>query len=376
MGNFVKTFLDGKAGKNFGMTTGIPPLDRSINGIQQGMSIGVAAAPKCGKTTLTDFAFVLHPYLQMEKMGKLDNIEWIYFSYEVARIPKEFKFAAFFMYHDYQIFDFQYKDKTYLVSGNYLMGKLIHENSDKTQELVKVTPEHEDMLKEIYLHRIVPIFGEYNKEGIKIRKGKVDLIEEADNPTGMYKYCRAYFEKHGKFIKENYMTVNDDGQIVTRRRERGYAPDNPDLFTVIITDHIRKCLKERHFNMKENIDKWLEYTTILRNRCNATPVNICHSNRGVSNVERLKFAGDKIFPTADDVKDTGNLAEESTVLLTLFNPNDEKYNLNTHFGVELEHYPAYRSIHLTESRDTVSPVHIQTNMFGGVNLFTSLNGHQ
>ena len=97
-----------------------------------------------------------------------------------------------------------------------------------------------------------------------------------------------------------------------------------------------------------------------------------HSNRGVTNVDRLKMHGDKIFPTADDVKDTGNLAEESTILMTLFNPSDEKYNLTNHFGVELADYPNYRSLHITESRNTDSPVHIQLNVFGNVNYFEPL----
>ena len=70
---------------------------------------------------------------------------------------------------------------------------------------------------------------------------------------------------------------------------------------------------------------------------------------------------------------TGNLAEESTILMTMFNPNDEKYNLEKHFEHELKDYPNYRSIHITESRNTPSPMHVFTNMYGGVNYFTPLN---
>ena len=85
------------------------------------------------------------------------------------------------------------------------------------------------------------------------------------------------------------------------------------------------------------------------------------------------YAGEFIFPTADDCKDSGNPAEECTIFMTLFNPNDEKYNLKKHFGVELAGYPNYRSLHITESRETECPVHIQTTMFGNINMFTPLN---
>lgn len=373
MSNFIEAFKAGKAGLNFGLTTGIDSLDRAINGIQRGASIGLAAAPKCGKTTFADFAFVISPYLQMLKLNKLNDIEWIYLSYEIDRVSKEFKFAAFFMAHDYNVWNYEYKGFTYGMDMDYLMGRKLHKLSDSTSELIPVSSEHEIMLKEIYAKRIVPLFGEYDSYGRKIKAGKIDLIEEAENPTGIDKYLKSHARKNGKFITESYIILNEKGQQEVKTRIIGYTPNNPKKFTIVIIDHIRKPLRERGFTMKENIDKLLEYTTISRNICKYTHINICHSNRGITNVERLKFAGEYIFPTADDVKDTGNLAEESTILMTMFNPNDEKYNLEKHFGYELKDYPNYRSIHITESRNTPSPMHVFTNMYGGVNTFTSLN---
>lgn len=44
--NFVKAFKQGKEGRNFGLTTGIPQLDQAINGVQRKTTISVAAAPK------------------------------------------------------------------------------------------------------------------------------------------------------------------------------------------------------------------------------------------------------------------------------------------------------------------------------------------
>lgn len=373
MSNFIETFKDGKAGLNFGLTTGIDALDRAMNGTQRGVSIGVAAAPKCGKTTFVDYSFVISPYLQMLQLNRLDDIEWIYFSYEIDRVSKEFKFASFFMAHDFDVWSYVYKDVTYVMSMEYLMGKQMHKLPDGHSELIPISIEHEEMLKNIYISRIVPLFGEYDKYGKKLKQGKIDLIEEAENPTGIDKYLKSHARKTGKFVTESYTILNEKGQTETKTRIIGYNANNPMKYTIVILDHIRKPLRERGFSMKENIDKTLEYTTISRNLCKYTHINICHSNRGIANVERLKFAGENIFPTADDVKDTGNLAEESTILMTLFNPNDEKYNLEKHMGVELKDHPNYRSIHITESRNTPSPMHIQTNMYGGVNMFTPLN---
>lgn len=371
--NFVKAFKQGKEGRNFGLTTGIPQLDQAINGVQRKTTISVAAAPKVGKTTFVDFAFVLSPYLEAVKKNMVDKVHWIYFSYEIDRISKEFKFAAFFMYYDYGISEIEYKGKKYPMSQDYLMGKLLHRNSDETLEQVPVETEHELLLQKIYKGRIIPIFGEYDERGKRLSKGVMTFIEDPENPTGLYKGLMKYADANGEFISENYSTTNEQGQIIQKKRITGYSPKDPDKFTIVITDHIRKLGDERNFTMKQKIDKWLEYSTWLRNMCSFTFIHIVHMNRGLSNVDRLKYAGETIYPTGDDVKDSGNVSEESTILLTMFNPQDEKYNIKRHFGVDLEPYPNYRSIHVADSRYTECPLHIQTNMYGGINLFTPLN---
>lgn len=372
MGNFVTTVKDGKEGLNLGITTGIRTLDKAMNGIQKKMSIGLAAAPKTGKTAFADYCFLIAPYLYMKKHDRLEDIEWIYFSFEIDRISKEFKMAALFMFLDHGIYDFEYDGKRYEMNQDYLMGRLMDHNEDGSTKQIKLSEEHDRLLKEVYLNRIIPIFGEYDPDGRQIRKGKITFIEEADNPTGMYKFCWNYAMKNGQFNYESYYTINDSQQQEIRHRVIGYTEKNPKKYTIIITDHARKCIMERGFTMKQNIDKWLEYSSILRNRCNFTFVNILHSNRGVTNVDRLKMHGDKIFPTADDIKDTGNLAEESTILMTLFNPHDEKYNLDNHFGIPLANHPMYRSLHITESRYTPSPRHIQLNAYEGINYYEPL----
>lgn len=375
--NFIKTFVNGQEGRNKGLTTGISSLDQTLGGIRKRHSYGVAAAPKCGKTTLVDYCFVISPYLQMLRLGTLDKLDIIYFSYEIDRISKEFKFAAFFFFYDFGITTYTFQGQVYDIDQDYLMGSKTYvagktDKGEDIREVIPVSAEHKDMLKTIYYNRIIPMFGEYDSNGNQIKRGKILVIEEQDNPTGMYKYLLNYARKHGTFKTEKYTISDERGKSETKERVIGFEDNTPDVYRIIVTDHIRKLLIERGFTMKQNIDKWLEYTTILRNKCSYIPVNVCHSNRGIANVQRLQHAGEMVFPTSDDVKDTGNLAEESTVLMTLFNAGDEKYNLTRHMGVELVQFPNYRSLHITESRYTQCPVHIQLNMFGNINYFAPL----
>ena len=172
--NFVQHYKQGQQGFNKGLPTGIPSLDMAINGLQKETSIGLCAAPKAGKTTLADFMALLSPYLYMEAHGLLDDIEWIYFSFEISRISKEFKVAAFFFYYDYDITTFSYKGKVYPITQDYLMGKLLYikepakDGKPPVMDVVPVTPDHETKLKEIYRKRIIPIFGEFDSNGKQI----------------------------------------------------------------------------------------------------------------------------------------------------------------------------------------------------------------
>lgn len=386
MSNFVSAFKKGKEGRNFGLDTGIPPLNKAINKFRKSMSIGLAAAPKCGKTTFADYAFVIAPYLDAIKLGMVGTfdaegkmiqapkIEWIYYSYEISRVSKEFKYAAYFMHHDHKIWDFKYKGETYKMSGTYLMGQQLHDLGNGETELIPVSEEHEALLRIVYQQRIVPLFGEFDENGEQKQKGLITFIEEPENPTGIYNQLLAHAAKNGSYSTEKY-TIFDSvtKKKVIKERPVNYRPKDPDKFTIVITDHIRKLRRERGFSMKDNIDKYLEYSTLLRNACEYSFIHIIHSNRNLANPDRLKYAGEWIFPTSDDCKDSGNPAEECTIFMTLFNPNDEKYNLKKHFGVELAGYPNYRSLHITEARDVDSPAHIQMNMFGNINLFTPLN---
>jgi hypothetical protein len=316
-------------------------------------------------------AFVIEPILEyLEDLKKTPNMKkrahWIYFSFEVDRIEKESKFIAHFFYRDYGISSFMFEDEVIDISADYFLGKV---KAKRTGKPVLVSDEHDVLVREIYEKRIIPIFGEYSADGKKITEGVVDCIEQRTNPTGMRNYVLHYAKANGAFITEKYKTRNDKNEVVERERTVGYKPNNPELYTIIITDHVRKLSDERGYTMKQLIDKWAEYQVELRNWCSFSFVNIVHLNRAISSIERIKFMKETLYPTGDDIKDSGNLSEDANFVLTLFNPQDEKYNISKHFGIELENYPNYRSIHLVESRNTPCPMHLSTQMFGNINLF-------
>lgn len=376
--NFQIAFERGQLGVNKGLALGpgLENISRAINGLQRGMIYGIAAAPKVGKSTLCDSGFVAGPWMDAIKKGI--EIEFVYFSYEIDRISKEFDFAAFFLCYDHQILNITLPEGVKIrgesiiqLSGDYLLGKLQDDNGDT----VKVNEEIQPLLIEVYRTRIKALFGEYDTTGKLIQKGCIVFIEDKDNPTGVRNNLFTYAEKHGTFTSINY---KDKKTNKVRKRIIGYNVTNPERYVVIITDHLRKLKVERGFQLKQTIDKMIEYQVELRNWCNYTFVDIIHLNRDMADSHRMRMMGDLLYPNSDDIKDTGNLSEEANHIFTMFNPNDDKYNLRKHFGAKIKDakgnqlYPNMRTIHLVESRHTYFPQHFKVEMFGGVKIFKHL----
>lgn len=382
--NLKEKFKQGLKGLNFGLPTGLPVLDRAIGGVQKSAIYTVAAAPKVGKSTFVNFCFLISPYLHylnQLKIGNPNNLEihWIYFSFEMSRLKLEFKFIAYFMLVDYGIMTFNWKDEVHDISSNYLEGKM----RDNQDEPIIPSEEHQRIVLEIYEQRIIPLFGEYDAKGLKVKDGMVDFIERRDNPTGLRNYIGHYTNTCGTWVKSKYKVVtgtDSQGFPIEEEKERreGWSPNNPNKYTIIITDHLRKIPSEKGFDERQIINKMVEYQVEFRNWCGFTFVDIIHLNRNMNDTQRLKFNAEFIYPLGDDIKGSGNLSEESDYIFTMMNPNDERYNLTKHFGLQIksnnneELYPGYTSIHLVESRDTECPRHFRSILKGNVGMFEEL----
>ena len=370
MSNFIKQFKEGKEGRNIGLPLGLPVLDKAINGLQRGVMIGIAASPKVGKSKLVDGHLILYPYL----LAPNADVEWIYYSYEMNRVQKEFAFAVFFLDYDHQLTTYEWNGKTKQITADYLMGRLKDEHEDP----IIVNEQIESKLKEIYVQRIIPLFGEHDMNGNRIKKGKIDFIEQKDTCDGMTNYVMNYARENGKFTEEEYYTLNASGSKEKRTRLNGYIPNNPNAYRIIITDTLRKLRLGKGQNKKEAADSWIDSSATIRNLTGFTFVHIIHCNRSLTNMDRLKYMAEFLHPTGDDIKETGNLSEEADYVLTLFNPTDEKYGIRKHFNLELFDsngnllYPDYRSLHLIESRHTICPLHMQLELLGAIGCYKQL----
>jgi len=132
----------------------------------------------------------------------------------------------------------------------------------------------------------------------------------------------------------------------------------------LILDHVGLLKRERGFTKKDNIDKMSEYFVFLRNMCKFTIVVASQFNRDLGKVDRLKFSGEDLQPTREDFKDTGNLAEDASMLIAMFNPTLYTH-IKKHLSYDLTKLgKSYRSLHILDSRNTESNVNLGIMLMG------------
>lgn len=369
MSNFIEEFKRGQSesvrGIPFGK--GLENITLDTNGISKGRMYGIAGPEKSGKSTFADYAFILQPYLYCLE-HKLP-INWVYYSFEIDRVSKEFDFMAFFLNNDYKVNNITLpegvtrrgKNKIPL-SPDYLRGFMMDDNNNP----IRIHPELIPLIRKVYEERLVPLFREYSAEGVQLKKGLIEFIERKENPTGINKHLVSLAEKKGTLLKDS------NGNWIS------YTPNDPNLVTIVVLDHIRKVKLERGWQIKQVIDKTSEYFVDLRNIFGYTIVPIIHTNRNLGSVDRLKHFKQDLYPTSDDLKDSGNIGEDCNFLFTVFNPNEDKYGLKEHFGLVIRDsrdnllYPNLRTIHLVSSRHCEFPRHYKVGMVGNVKKFETI----
>lgn len=369
MSNFIEEFKRGQKdsikGLPFGQ--GLEKVTIDTNGISKGRIYGVGGPEKSGKSTFTDYAFVLQPYLYSILMGI--QVAWVYYSFEIDRVSKEFDFITFFLHHDHGVRrvplpDGVTRDGKHKIdlSPDYLRGFLLDDNGKS----IKIHPDLVPLIQDCYEKRILPLFGEYDSNGRQIKKGLITFKESRENPTGVYKDLLTLASSEGELIQ------NARGEYIS------YVPNNPDAFKIVIIDHIRKLKPERGWQMKQTIDKMSEYMVILRNLLKYTFVPILHTNRNLTSTDKLNYFKGDIYPTSNDLKDSGNLGEDCNYLFMTFSPNDDQYNLKEHFGFKIRDtkgnilFPHFKTIHLVSSRHGEFPRHYKVNMLGNLKKFEKI----
>ncbi len=275
-----KDFIEGGlSGKNEGVMTGIPAFDESFFGILPGKMYTIAAGSSTGKSTLVDSAFFLSPYFNSDK-----KLKFIYFSFELSEIVKRTKWLNYVMA---------------IKEGIVIPEEIIAGYGDKKMNATQLDLVHK------YIPEVDAIFED------------IDFYQDTLNPTGINSILYEYAENNGSFIKEPYR--DREGRL--QYKHAGYIPDDPDLRTVIIIDHIGLCSPESGLKDKKSIiDKTSDYLKWFRNMCGFSPVVIQQFNNNLQSTNRDPRNQEYYTPQQLDLGGSSYTFQDSDVVIGGVNP--------------------------------------------------------
>lgn len=327
----LKSKIDaGRLGLNKGLPHGFNRLVEYIPGIQQSTYYLIGAESSVGKSAFVNNSFVFNPidwYIKNKDNTDV-KLKIHYYSFEISKEMMLYKAACRKIWMDHNV----------LLDVNYVLSRGKYRISQEHYDLVIDSLNYFDELEDILYIQDIP-----------------------ENPTGVWHNELKYAAKNGSGLTADYKLEGD------------YTPNNPNLYTLIIVDHISLVKKERGFNTKDLIDKLSEYMIILRNKLHFTPVIIQQLNRAGNDPTRIKM--DRMEPMLSDFKDSGNTVNDSNVCLALFSP--ARYEMDTHKGYKINPRDGgmggrYRSCSILKNRDGEADKTIGLEFVGEVGGFTEL----
>lgn len=276
----------GIEGKNGGIKMGHTRLNRFI-GIRKRIYTHIFGPTGSGKSGYVHDSYILNPFDWIKSRQNVNNLMMhiILFSQE--------------------------RSKKY-VQAKWLSRKIFLDNGVLIP-LQKMLGWWDEKLSREEM-KYIDMYEDYMDELMKV----VDIVEGAQNPTGIYKYVKAYAEKNGKFEKTDEF------------KQAIYTATNPDEIVIPIVDTLGLTkLEGKMSSKKEAIDKTSEYFQLFRDQMHMSPIGISQITRNMSNVLYQKM--DNFEPSIDDSKESGRPNEDADVVTSLFDPlryhtNDASYD--------------------------------------------------
>ena len=310
----------GREGKNQGLSIGLEKLESIIDGVTQSTYTLIYSGTGSGKTTLALYAYIYYPL-------KYHLEDGLYrasiFSLEMDADILYAKLMLLYLYDTYGI-DISIKE---LLSRK--------KNFILSDELYDIVQKGFEWLKKV--EKVVTIY------------------DGNCNAAFVYKCIMEEVQTRGTF--------KDVG------KRKIYIPDNPDLIHIVMIDHMSLLRPSEGRNVKGEIDETSSYLVTLRNKCGISPLVIMQINRDASSMDRRKANLNNL--TLNDIKDSGNPAQDCEVALSLFNPMREE--LATYHGYNIKELrDRFRSITVRKSRYGESEIEIGCFFWGHNGYFKEL----
>ncbi|QOR59018.1 replicative DNA helicase [uncultured phage cr108_1] len=319
-----------------------PRFREVFPGIEQGKFLLFSANSKIGKTQIADDMCLYEPLFYAIEHDNV-HIRWHYFSWEM---PAEQKYRQFICHLLYR-----------LSNGNVRIDTKQLRSVDANKPL---SDDVLQLLQEEEYQRYIRYFEEH-----------VTIIDDIRNPTGVKIYLEEYAEKNGKLHFTTKTFYDKQGtEKFSRKIFDYYEPDDPELYNIVIFDHISLISLERGLNLRDTIEMFSnKHLVYLRNRFNYTFVVIQQQAAAQESNENFKL--DKLRPTADGLGDCKTTFRDADLFFGLYSPY--RYKISEYLGYDIKMFKDnIRFLELIGGREggggNVCPLYFD----GAVNFFKEL----
>lgn len=198
----------------------------------------------------------------------------------------------------------------------------------------------------------------------------VTIVDDIKNPTGIYKYCRDFSESVGHHFTEE---VKLNGKIFT---ENKFKQHDPDLFVLVVVDHISLLneeyskIKQKTLDKKETMSLWNDdYCSIISNKWNWVTLNVQQVTMNSDDVTHGK--ANRLEPELSDAGDNKTILRTDKVILALFDP--QRYGLKTYNGHNMNDYKdSFRALKILKNRYGLANRILSLKFEGASGRFTEL----
>lgn len=273
-------------GEDINIPFPFPNFSKRVTGIRQGRYYLMSANQKVGKSQITDYMFMYHPYFYLKKRKSNIKLKIFYISLEMRKEEKIRQALCHFMF----------------VKSN---GK------------IRVDPEELDSQKGVVKQEILKYAESLEEEFAEFEK-TVEFVDFIANPFGIYNYVREYFRKNGKFYFNGVEVIIPENPKWEDYKWNKYVANNPDEYVEVILDHYGLLKPEKGGSSFDAIGDMSKYFVKLRNNFNCICVPIQQQNLDQESVTNIKM--DKLRPSANGLNLNRHTGQDCDTMFGLFSP--------------------------------------------------------
>lgn len=303
--DFIHQIQRGRLGQNIGISTGIKGLDRYTYGIHPGRYYLIGADSGVGKTTMSDFIFVLSAIEQAKRLKK--KIKIFYCSFEIGKTDKIARWCSYYIFNKYKI----------RLPSDYFLGRI---------EGKLLTPEHFPLVQEAYAW-IDNLMGP---------DGVIKFMDIMMHPTMIFEgIIDGYYAEHGTVKRDN--VTGKEKASGKHGYVRGFTPNigEEETEVILMIDHMALANVEQGLDTKGIMDRLSKYGVVLKNLFRTTIVMIQQFSTDLLSANRamhLKRDLQAIIPTRLDFGDSKATFRDADVVLGCIKPGKDMAEL---FGWDL-----------------------------------------